>query len=399
MRNRVEFGWTNILGFGEEQVPMIRVMLVDDEEDALDLLEILLGQVGGVEVVGRYIDPLRALEALRSTLVDAVFLDNQMPGMTGTEAAWRIRRTQPGLQIVFTTAYAEYAVEAFEIQSTDYLLKPIAFGRLQRAVTRIGQAAAQREREERHAAAKPYIRSMGGFFLEAPRSPAGLLSWKTNKEKELCALLVHYGGRPVEAPLLIESLWPESELGRAKTYLYTCLSYLRRTLLDCGVPATVGKIGKGFAFLSDEMIFDAAELAAALEQATTAVEPDGRLFDRVADLYRGDYMEGCDYRWAAARQEELKARYIRVLRNWHGRFRERGNAALATDCLQRVLAVAPDSEPDGRALIRQHLSCGDRNEAMRVYRRMEQAVRQHLGVELEEETVQLARQMAGAELE
>src|SRR5690348_4751314 len=104
---------------------MIRVMLVDDEDDALDLLEILLRQTGEVSVVGRYSDPVQAIEALTVTPVDAVFMDNEMPVMTGMEAARKIKKIQPHLPIVFTTAYSEYAVEAFEIQSIDYLLKPL----------------------------------------------------------------------------------------------------------------------------------------------------------------------------------------------------------------------------------------------------------------------------------
>ncbi|MED4954960.1 bacterial transcriptional activator domain-containing protein, partial [Paenibacillus macerans] len=67
--------------------------------------------------------------------------------------------------------------------------------------------------------------------------------------------------------------------------------------------------------------------------------------------------------------------------------------ALAADSLQRVLAIAPDAEADGRELIRLHLEAGNRNEALRVYRQLEQVVREQLGVALEEETVRLHGQM------
>ncbi len=375
---------------------MIRVMLIDDEEDALNLLEILLGQVGGVEIVGRYTDPTRAIEALLTIPVDAVFLDHQMPGMTGMEAARRMRLLKPDIPVVFTTAHAEYAVEAFEIQSTDYLLKPISLHRMEQAVSRIGQSLpAQRETEARLEAEQPYIRAMGGFYLELPRSAAGLLPWKTNKEKELCALLYHHGGKPVDASAIIESMWPDSQLDKAKTYLYTCLSYLRGSLKHHGVPASIGKTGSGFAFLSESLASDASELEAALEQAAQAEHPDERLYGTIVDLYRGGYMEGCDYRWALAKQETLKHRYIRALRSFHGRFRACGNTELAADSLQRVLEVAPDAESDGRDLIRLHLACGNRGEALRVCRQLEQAVRLHLGVEPEEETLQLASQLTG----
>ena len=69
----------------------MRVLLVDDEEDALHLLEILLRQIGDVEIVGRYVNPIQAIESLNASTVDAVFLDNEMPGMTGMEAARKIR--------------------------------------------------------------------------------------------------------------------------------------------------------------------------------------------------------------------------------------------------------------------------------------------------------------------
>lgn len=66
---------------------MIRVILIDDEADALNLLEILLKQVGDVEIAGTYLNPFQAIDALSETVVDAVFLDIQMPGMKGTEGA------------------------------------------------------------------------------------------------------------------------------------------------------------------------------------------------------------------------------------------------------------------------------------------------------------------------
>jgi len=377
---------------------MIRVLLIDDEEDALNLLEILLGQVGGVEVAGRYTDPARAIAALLTIPVDAVFLDHQMPGMTGMEAARRMRLLKPDIPIVFTTAHAEYAVEAFDIQSTDYLLKPISLHRMERSVSRIRQSLpARREMVRQLADERPYIRAMGGFYVEtpAPANTAGLLPWKTNKEKELCALLYHHGGMPVDAAHIIESVWPESQLDKAKTYMYTCLSYLRRSLKQHGIPASIGKTGSGFAFLSEGLASDVSELETALEQAVQTGHSDERLYGTIVDLYRGGYMEGCDYRWALTKQEALKHRYIRALRSFHGRFRECGNRELAADSLQRVLAVAPDAESDGRELIRLHLAGGNRGEALRVYRQLEQAVRLHLGVEPEEETLQLASQLTG----
>lgn len=374
--------------------PMIRVLLVDDEEDTLTLLEILLGQIGDVKVVGRFANPVRAIEALNTTPVDAVFLDNQMPGMMGTEAARKIREIRPQMPIVFTTAYAEYAVEAFEIQSTDYLLKPIAMNRLQNTVSRIKQAVSVLQAAP-ETSARPFIRCMGGFSIGLPHAENRLLPWKTNKEKEVCAFLIHHDGRAADTALLIESIWPGYDLNKAKTYLYTCLSYLRRSLLEHDVPIRVDKAGIGFVIALDGLSVDVTLLERMLESVLSAEEPDERLYDKINDLYKGEYMDGCGYSWAIARQLEIKAKYIRALRSMNRRFRTGGKTALAADSLQRILAIAPESEADGRTLIRLHMETGNRHEALRVYLQLEQVIREQMGVALEEETVRLHQQMRG----
>lgn len=372
---------------------MIRVLLIDDEDDALDLLEILLGQIGGVEVVGRYANPLQAIKALAQLPVDAVFLDNQMPGMKGTEVARAIRETLPRIPIVFTTAYAEYAVEAFEIQSTDYLLKPFTKERLQHAVERVKQSLAAFALEAlRHTDIPISVHCLGGFHIQLPDQGNRMLSWKTRKERELCAYLVHHEGKPANTASIIEALWPGYDLDKAKTYLYTCLSYLRKSLADYRIPIQINKTDQGFIAACDGATIDVTVFEHLLRIAISEEEADERLYDRMNRMYKGEYMEACDYGWAAAKQLEIKAAYIRSLRKWYARFRSQDQMALAVDSLQRVLTLAPDSEGDGRELIGLHLESGNRSEALRVYQQLEQAVRVQLGAELEGGTLRLLRQ-------
>lgn len=103
-------------------------------------------------------------------------------------------------------------------------------------------------------------------------------------------------------------------------------------------------------------------------------------------------MHGCNFDWAIARQLELNSLYVRVLRKWSMYYLSQEKFSLAVDSLQRLLTIFPDSEIDGRALIRLHLELGNRSEAYRVCLQLEQAVRVQLGTELEEETMLLVRQ-------
>lgn len=373
---------------------MIQVMLIDDEEDALDLLEILLGQLGNVKVVGRYNNPVQAIEALDKNPVDAVFLDNQMPGMRGTEAARKIRQMVPHMPLVFTTAYAEYAVEAFEIQSTDYLMKPFTVDRLQNAVARIKQTLTESAFQARRNASNPYaIQCLGGFQIQLADQGNRILSWRTKKARELCAFLIHHEGKPANTASIIDELWPEYNVDKAKTYLYTCMSYLRKSLAENNIGVRIQKADQGFFAALDGVTVDVTEFEHLLHIVLSETEIDERLYDQINLMYTGEYMEACDFSWAAARQLELKTLYIRALRKWYAYFRGQSQTALAIDSMQRVLTLAPDSEGDGRELIKLHLEAGNRNEALRVCLQLEQAVREQLGVELEEGTLHLLQQM------
>ncbi|MBM3813493.1 MAG: response regulator transcription factor [Acidimicrobiia bacterium] len=112
----------------------MNVFLVDDEPLALKRLTRLLQATGRVQVSGSESDPERAVERIRSQPPDALFLDIEMPGMTGFDL---LSRLPSDPLVVFTTAYDRYALRAFEVNSVDYLLKPVEPDQLDRALTKL----------------------------------------------------------------------------------------------------------------------------------------------------------------------------------------------------------------------------------------------------------------------
>jgi len=112
----------------------MRAFLVDDEPLALKRLERMLAATKRVEIAGTSSDPVEAVPRILEAKPDVLFLDIQMPGMTGFEM---LARLQPQPWVVFTTAYDRYALEAFGVNSVDYLLKPIEAAQLDRALDKI----------------------------------------------------------------------------------------------------------------------------------------------------------------------------------------------------------------------------------------------------------------------
>src|SRR3981081_91201 len=112
----------------------LRAVRVGDEQLARDDLGFRLGQLGGVEVIGQAGNGIEALTTIDRLQPDVVFLDVQMPGLTGFEVARRMLDGQTAAQIIFVTAYDQHAIEAFEVNAVDYLLKPVDPTRLEVAV-------------------------------------------------------------------------------------------------------------------------------------------------------------------------------------------------------------------------------------------------------------------------
>jgi two-component system LytT family response regulator len=114
---------------------LIRVLIVDDEQTARERLQRLLAAFPNIEIVGEAGDGPDALAAIRSLQPDAVFLDIEMPGCSGTEVASSL--PEPAPRIVFCTAWEKYAPEAFDLRAVDYLLKPVSRERLAESVRRL----------------------------------------------------------------------------------------------------------------------------------------------------------------------------------------------------------------------------------------------------------------------
>lgn len=116
---------------------MIRIMIVDDEKVALDELKFMLSVYEDIHVIGAFTDPRKALETILIAEVDVVFLDISMPEIDGFMIAEAILKLKNPPYIVFATAYDEYAINAFEINAVDYLLKPILENRLESTIKRV----------------------------------------------------------------------------------------------------------------------------------------------------------------------------------------------------------------------------------------------------------------------
>jgi two-component system, LytTR family, response regulator AlgR len=143
--------------------PRLKVLIVDDEPPARERLRSLLAEIADVEVIGEAVNGADALAHTHDLAPDVVLLDVRMPGMDGLEAARHLTVLEEPPAVIFTTAYDQYAVEAFEAHAVGYLLKPVRKEQLAASLARAGRltrvqlqklAAAGGETRRSHIAAR-----------------------------------------------------------------------------------------------------------------------------------------------------------------------------------------------------------------------------------------------------
>lgn len=351
---------------------MLQALLVDDELHMLNMLEMFLLRTGKVEIAGRFSNAYEAIEALRhnAALGDVWFLDIEMPGMTGLELAEHVHAGNPHAAIVFVTAYHQYAIEAFDIAAVDYLLKPVEMARLLKTIERISIEAPVRP-IARAEAREPQlqVRLLGPFYVG--KMDGSSLSWRTAKEKELFAyLLLHYN-TAVHRDKLIAQLWPDELYEKAKIYLHTCVSFLRKDLRNCGLDDAIQYERETYRLNAQQVSSDYM----AIMGCDPSKLKDGQLsIHEVEDalkLYQGGLLTGEDYPWAYEAAAQLDNTVVTLFLTVIQHYRDQEEYSLAAKAAMQLIAHSPYEEEAYRLLMQAYLSLGKHDRVLQTYRWLE----------------------------
>ncbi|RGC80886.1 response regulator [Hungatella hathewayi] len=257
----------------------MRFLAVDDEPLMLKGLVSALHSARPEAEVLPFRWPEDALEELKNQPADVAFLDIQMGGMTGLQLAMELKKIKPDIHVIFVTGYSQYAVDAFAIHATGYLLKPVEKEDIERELTFIYG--------EQKSKSHVQVKTFGGFEIFVDGQP---VRFERTKAKELLAYLVDRRGAAVTSGEAYAALFEDAgATPSGKSYFRTILHELTRALKKAGAEEILRKDWNSYAVRPET--FD-CDLYRFLEGDPVA-----------ASQYQNDYLPA--YSWAEIRNGEL----------------------------------------------------------------------------------------------
>ncbi len=281
---------------------MLKTILVDDEPIILEDFKELISSNSDVEVVGMYQNPLEALEELEKTKPNCAFLDIEMTEMKGIELANRLISEIPEIEIVFVTAYNNYAAQAYDVNAIDYLLKPIRAERLARTVEKIIEKIGV----ERFNADKTCkIKCFGAFeVLVGGQS----VKWGRSKSKEFLAYMLQNEGKWISKYKLCDELRLDEYQDQALAYLQTAVYTLRKNLKAAGCNQLEIKYSDDrYILYAKNVDWDLKNFAVAYKDYKRAGTKE--ILQNTLKLCKEEYLEGEDWLWADLEREFYRSQY------------------------------------------------------------------------------------------
>lgn len=361
--------------------------MIDDEQLAIDVLEILLKEIKGIEIVGKYTDPQLALTDMPKLNADVVFIDMEMGELHGLELAEIIQSRYPNhLEIVFVTAYPQFALEAFEVNAIDYLLKPVIRERLEATVQKVARRLGDYQKSQSQVDPKQknlFVQVMGSFHLIDTNGNA--VKWRTRKVKELFVYLWHQQAKGVHRSELITHLWPDITEDRATALMHTTVYQLRKVIRQMGFEKPVVLRNEHYV-LNVHTHSDLDHL----NKLLTSTDINSTTIEKALKLYEGNYLEIEDYDWAISKQGEIKDLFLESLEKFvetNKNIEKQGK--LIEVCLKKMIQLEPYKEQYTYLLLDHYGKTKDLQKLVMLFQDIKEKWVGELGVDIPKELQEL----------
>ncbi|MGP7816787.1 response regulator [Niallia sp. 01092] len=288
----------------------MEAVIIDDERLSTFLLQKMLAEFNCFTKISTFENGEDVLNFIRANHVDVAFVDIEMPGISGVNLAVEMRRIHKSIKIIFITAHTNYAVQAFEIEALDYVVKPFTPERIENTVKRIaGGLSVHREQGEK----KQMLHCLGELRVtkQHGNSPILLNKWRTKKAKALFCYFIHNRNQTIHKDVLIELFWNDVSLEKAHTNLHTTIYQIRKMIQSYAIPFEIVRVGDGYRSEMKNIVLDMDIFEEKIRQLPELTSETLTAYESVIALYENDYFYDSYYAWAESERVRLQSIWMR----------------------------------------------------------------------------------------
>lgn len=369
---------------------MIRAIVIDDEVIVAKWIAELLKETGKVHVEKIINNPLETYDEIIRLKPDIIFLDIEMPEVTGLELAEEISALEKAPEIVFVTAYNEYAIEAFKVNAIDYIMKPINPKELNRVIEKVEKRGFINSSEEK----RMCIRVLGGFRATIDGSKE-IIKWSTSKCEELFGYMLFQKNKTVCKWEIVDMLWPNKDDKKGETNLRTTVCRLNQTFKKYGVRAKI-KSEKNIYILEIDNICLDTFLLENIEEEWEKIKHQKNVMEAFFDVYPGPLFKGYGYEWC----QDDEAYYERLFIQWgkgyvDQRMQGEEDEIVTYKILQYLLNIAPFNEDLHKRAMKVIFKIEGKKSLQTYYKKIKNAMIKEINVEPKKELQDLYIKLMG----
>lgn len=285
----------------------MKIILIDDEQLMLNLIEKKITELTSNFVLGTYTNPHQGLIEISKQQPDVVFLDISMPKISGIDLAREIKTSMPAIKIVFLTAYDAYAIDAFDLDAEDYLLKPINDNRLLQTFAKLTNTPVQQAVEN-----KPYICCFNHlYFLDnGPNGNVVDVKWRTVKAREIFAFLLQHRGTHVQKDIVVDYFWPNENVKQAYAQLYSAIYQIRKTLSTIEYDIQIISAENTYKLDVSNCDIDVDIFENGIDDMPFITKDNIEVHKELLLLYTGDYFDDEDFVWSTNERHRLRVKWL-----------------------------------------------------------------------------------------
>lgn len=343
----------------------MKVVLIDDNPTSLAQVEMALSKLKGIQSMESFLDPNEAKTFITANEVDTVLLETEFAKDSGLDMTAHIQQVKPEVMVSFVSTNEQYAVEAYELNISDYLIKPVMESRLKKTLKRMKDA----HRLHNNNSIKPLDIQLCNRFEFIRENKYEALVWQTKKSEELFLYLLHHNTEVLSKQTLLRTLWPNE---KASTMRFNkTIAQVKEVLGKFHNHFELIESNQGYQLQLAHVYVDMWQWREELSKLPPISDTSINDYERVMRKNAGVYLNCYPFDWLTEDQEALEAAWTSVALKIAQYYFDKKIYGIALPWYRTICARRPGDETAFLALMKVYELQGNESQIARCYKELQ----------------------------